>query len=108
MTYYGVGLLLKVIYNWEGVEKTSNCILAQTFDKEELFQVIENQGYYAGYIKGYIKKQFNDDKSNFCTWNHLESELKERVFGEILSIEILEENTVISDKEIKKLRKIIK
>lgn len=107
MNYFGVGTILKIIYNWEGQKKVSNCILAMTFDEQEVFQIIETHGDNAGYIKGYIERQFNDYRGHFCTWEHLEQQLRERVFGDVQSIQIIEERTT-TQKQLDKISNMLK
>ena len=106
--YYGRGTILKVGYVKDsGVYEEVNCILVQCFEENFVFQVIIINGDDKGTIKGVIYKEFRDFKENYCTWNHLESELNVRVYGNVKSIEIIEANTT-TQSNIDNLKKILK
>ena len=90
---YKSGTKLNVVYSHDGIEENQICILADTFEESFLFQVISIDGYHAGCVEGYIKRQYgvNDlDKTNVCTGSHLQNELKERVFQNIKSVSLIE------------------
>lgn len=91
--YIKIGTILKIIYN-NGYKVEQECILANTFDKQELFQVIVIKGYHCGEIDGYISRQFDDERRNCCTYAHLEKQLKERVYESIVSIDYIDQKTI--------------
>lgn len=100
--YYGRGTILKVIYD----DNEIKCILAECFDENEVFQVISLDGYHTGCIKGYIYKEFRDNRGNFCTLEHLEQQLKERVFFNFKSFEIIKAVTS-SQSDFDKIQKLL-
>ncbi|MGB6083045.1 hypothetical protein [Moheibacter sp.] len=89
--YYGRGTILKVSYEIDGdILVEEKCILAECYDTKEVFQVIAIDGRYSGVIEGYISKQFSDNRKGFCNINHLEQQLRERIFHNFKSFEIVE------------------
>jgi len=109
MEYYRMGTIISVQFEVNGIIETQKCILAKSFDSNELFQVITIDGWHAGEIEGYIKKEFNNNntKNNLCTWGHLEKQLRERVFVNLKHLQLIEPKT-ITEKEITKVRNLLK
>ena len=90
--HYRSGTKLRVVYTHDGIRENQICILANTFEDDKLFQVISINGYHAGSIEGYIRRQYdlkNLNKTNICSGAHLQQELEERVFQNIETIEVL-------------------
>ncbi len=103
-----MGTVISVQFEMNGIIEEQKCILAISFDSNELFQVITIDGWHAGEIEGYIKKEFNDDaRSNVCTWGHLERQLRDRVFINLKHLQLIEPKT-ITEKEIIKVRNLLK
>lgn len=92
--HYGCGTKLRVVYSHDGVTEDQICILANTFEDNFIFQVISINGYHAGSIEGYVRRQYDQselDRTNTCSGFHLKEELKERVFQNIESIELVKD-----------------
>lgn len=86
---YKMGTIIEIIYTHDGIKEKQNIFLANTFAHDELFQVIVIEGYHVGEVDGYIEKQFSDIMG--CTWEHLEQQLRKRIYGNIESIKILKQ-----------------
>ncbi|MCB0655576.1 MAG: hypothetical protein KDC57_05535 [Saprospiraceae bacterium] len=90
--HYGCGTRLRVVYTHDGITESQTCILANTFEDPFLFQVISIDGYHSGSVEGYIRRQYDQDElnmTNICSGSHLLLELKERVFQNIKSIDLV-------------------
>ena len=67
--YYGTIFTLSY-YHLDDYVKTGTFILAECYEKDYVFQIINIMGYDAGFIKGYIKKGILKD--THCAITHEE------------------------------------
>lgn len=91
----GRGTTFHISYKNDGVFEEQNCILATTHISDYLFQIVVIKGYHAGEIDGFVEYEFQKGdfkKRNFCTFQHLQNQLKHRIYSEILEFRILEGN----------------
>lgn len=83
---YYRGTCLDVEYAFEGIVKRRKVMLAECYEEEKVFQVIDIQGYDAGTIFGYIPVEFED--AECVTYEHLERMINEYVFPNVISLKI--------------------
>jgi len=102
---YYKGTYVYVKYVSEGVVRERYLLLAETYEEEMVFQVIEIGGYDAGLIRGYIPKEFNDAKC--VTFPFLKKMMERFVFPNIIKIRItnhlqMGQGTALSQQKEKK------
>lgn len=83
---YYKGTCFFVEYVSNGVQYKRHLLLAETFEEEMVFQVIEIKGYDAGLIRGYIPKEF--DNAKCVTLPFLYEMISRFVFSNIIKIKI--------------------
>jgi len=83
---YFRGTVFKILFSTDNQQKPSEelFILAETYEKGMVFQIIGITGYYAGKIEGYVRIQPEMKKKNIAgvTKDYLIEQLKEYVFGD--------------------------
>jgi len=100
---YFAGTKFKIEYIFDGQHKSYEAILAQVFEEDYVFQIIAISEYEAGYIKGYIKKEFKNVHA--VSYDYLYTEL-ERIFSTILKFEIINKDKhTATYKEVEKMVK---
>lgn len=84
---YYKGTRFWVKYSIDGITHRRFLLLAETYEENMVFQVIEERGYDAGLIRGYIPKEFND--AMFVTYSHLNRMACKYIFPNISKLWIL-------------------
>ncbi len=91
MKIYFRGTKIELIDNTDNQNERRLFILAETFERDYVFQMIIIEGYHAGQCLGYIKVELGlGQKVSGVTYTHLLSELKRNIIFDENSLRILE------------------
>lgn len=87
------GTTVYVEYKFDGLELKGNYIVAETHDKDFVFQIVGIEGNDSGRIMGYIKYDPNIDNVSGVTIDYFKSQLEEMVFMKILKMDFINEES---------------